>query len=350
MIRRAVLTLLLTAIPVTVLAGPADNPKVEKWMRRAMTQCPSPTWEFASVDQPLPAGLAAYRLREVSESANCRETAFALVTESGQILAGQIVPLGNEPVSAAVKIKALFTERMKMDVDVEVTASPLKDGIREVIIRKKSPTGVVPIRGWLDASQRLFVLGRRGDIERDAGATLLDDLEASRGASKGPSNAQIRIVELSDLQCPSCRRGHEIMAPMLKKYGDRIHYTRLDLPISDSHDWTMRASQAAVSIQKLAPEHYWGFVDYIFANQPTITAATIDEVVRDYVTGVGIDWTKFEKQYESKALRSDLNDQVGRAFSNGIFATPTFLVNGRSIFYGPGGAELEAYMKMIMGE
>lgn len=340
---------LLTLLTGAVSAGPADNPELERWLKKSITLCPDPIYDFVTVDVPGPRNFEAYRITTESQTTQCRDIAYALYApESGQILSGQVIPLppGEGPITE--RLEALLEQRMEIDLSVRTGEAVGEDGVRSIVIEKSSPAGIVPIQGWVTGDERFFVLGKRGNIMVDPGRTLVDALGAGSGASRGPSNAQIRIVELSDLQCPACMKAHELVEPIIREHEGKVHYTRLDLPITDNHDWTMKAAMAAEAIRELDESVYWQFIDYIFANQPNISLSNIDQFVNDFVDGNGIDKAQFAKLASSPALRERLNEQTGAAFSNGIFGTPTFIVNGRMIFYGRGADNVEAYLRGLL--
>lgn len=339
------------ALAVSAVAGPANNPKLQSYLEQTLTLCPGAETVLQTVDVPGPKHFDAYRIVMTSPVENCRERSFAVHSPStGQVIAGQIIPLEPSPASAAEKIQDLLQTRMKLDAESTILDEDLPDGVKRVKITKASPSGDVTLYGYLDESEQFFILGRRGNLSEDPKATLFKSLDVENAAARGPKNARVEIVELSDFQCPACRRAHEILEPYVQKYGDQIRYLRLELPITDHHPWAMKAALGARAIDNVAPQHYWSYVDYIFENQPNITAESIDQVVRDFVEGTGIDWKTFQRHYESPSERSRLNRQTGRAFENNIFATPTILVNGRPLFYGENGSGLEASLKQLFGE
>ncbi len=336
------------AVAASALAGPANNPKLHSYLEKNLTVCPGAQSVLETVDVRGPANFDAYRITMSSDDENCRERTYALYSPaSGQVISGQIIPLEASARPTAAKVQDLVEKRMQLDATTRVLEEKLPDGVKKVKISKSSPTGDVTIYGYLDASEQFFILGRRGNLSENPSTTLYDSLDVESAASRGPKNAQVEILELSDFQCPACRRAHQILEPYVKQYGDRIRYLRLDLPITDHHDWSMKAALGARALQKISPEHYWGYVNYIFENQPNITAESIDGVVRDFVEGSGLDWQTFVRYYESPSEQSRLNRQTGKAFENNIFATPTILVNGRTLFYGQDGSGLEAYLDQL---
>lgn len=56
---------------------------------------------------------------------------------------------------------------------------------------------------------------------------------------------KLNVVEFADFQCPACRRFHDVLKPVLARYGDRVHFVRLNKPLS-SHRFAEDAARAAV--------------------------------------------------------------------------------------------------------
>jgi len=56
---------------------------------------------------------------------------------------------------------------------------------------------------------------------------------------------KINVVELADFQCPACRRFAGILKPALAAYGERVHFVRLNKPLS-MHEHAPAAARAAI--------------------------------------------------------------------------------------------------------
>jgi predicted DsbA family dithiol-disulfide isomerase/uncharacterized membrane protein len=56
---------------------------------------------------------------------------------------------------------------------------------------------------------------------------------------------RINVLEFADFQCPHCRELHPRLKAMLKEHGDRVHFTRLHVPLP-MHAQARGAARAAV--------------------------------------------------------------------------------------------------------
>jgi predicted DsbA family dithiol-disulfide isomerase/uncharacterized membrane protein len=75
---------------------------------------------------------------------------------------------------------------------------------------------------------------------------------------------KINVVEFADFECPACRRFAGILKAALAPYGDRVHFVRLNKPLS-AHEFAPGAARAAIcaeSQQRAEP-----MADALFATE-----------------------------------------------------------------------------------
>ena len=106
---------------------------------------------------------------------------------------------------------------------------------------------------------------------------------------------------------------------------------------------------AARAIHQVAPKEYWKFVNYVYANQEEIGKRKFDDVIREYCQDRDLNWPAVEKIYRSPAERAALLEQVSHAFDIGINSTPTYIVNGQVMGFGPKGSFTIKAVKDALG-
>jgi protein-disulfide isomerase len=320
----------------TTDAAEIKYPELEAFSRKALTLCPGETRiAIEPVDQAGPANFKAYRVTMTSSLVeDCREVAFALVSQkSSNVLFAAVFVLQDDDRSPAAKIKERAEVSLKRPYEVSVDPKGTVDGLQIVTLTNRTADGPVVTTGYLDASERFFMVGRIFDMKKDPRTQYLEMLGSFGGAKRGPTMSRVQVLEISDFQCPSCQSAHKEFETFLGKYKDKIGYTRIDLPFFEHHEWTLRASLAARAIQKHRPDMYWDYVDFIFQNQAELTAAQIDKQIEAFLEDRDVDTQPIKAFMNSSKEKRSLVDQVGRLYSAEIYATPTILVNGQKVFW-----------------
>ena len=156
--------------------------------------------------------------------------------------------------------------------------------------------------------------------------------------AEGPEHARVTVIEYGDFECPTCAKAHKQVEPIIAKNLAKIDYKRLDLPLFEHHEWALPAAAGARAIEKVAPAKYWTYVNFVFENQDAIDkTGSFDKTLQNFCEDHDIDWKKVEKIYRSQTERNTILDQVSRAFDTGVNSTPTYIINGQTMGYGPEG-------------
>jgi protein-disulfide isomerase len=147
--------------------------------------------------------------------------------------------------------------------------------------------------------------------------------------------AKVLIVKFNDFQCPPCRNSHMAYKPILAKFAadrpNEVRYVLKDYPLDAecnanvSNTIHPSACEAAVAV-RLARMHNREetMIEWIFANQPSLTPDLVKQGARD----VG-QVPDFDAKYTSilESVKSDI--ALGKQL--GVSATPTFFVNGKKV-------------------
>ncbi|HUP63687.1 MAG TPA: thioredoxin domain-containing protein [Thermoanaerobaculia bacterium] len=344
--KRALLLLVCLLTP-SLFAADGVDPKLTTFVEQAMTICPDSKVALEKVTDPSPGGFTTYRVTHTSSIPTCGRQTYAMVSKSGHVVVGDITPLAPDSRPVNERVRDLATRMLRKNVDVKVgPAGP--DGLRPTTFGANGPEGNFTLSGFLEPTDRYLIVGARGKLGQDPGTSLIKAVTENGSMTRGKKGSKITIVEISDFQCAACRQMHETLEPLIEKNLDRIEYRRVDLPLYNFHDWTLKAAVGSRAIQKIAPEKYWDYVNYLFANQTQIKVATLDSILQSFAEINDIDWATFSALYNSPVERQAVLRDVGVIFDHGIFSTPTYIVNGRKIFYGENGSHLEKHLKEIL--
>lgn len=336
------LFLLATALlflPLTASAAGVDVAALRAYTLKSLEKCPDSKLDFKPVTYGGPAGFQMFDATLSSSDKNCGRHVYILVSPvTGQVLIGTVFPLDPAPGGVEARVSAKASELLQNQIRAQIVGFPLPDGLRAVSMMKDTQYGPFGYHGYVDSTGSFLIVGSRGNLKVEPGKSLVEALNSGGGGvRRGNKTSKIEIIELSDFQCPTCGRAHKKVEPIIEKNLKKVNYMRIDLPLFEHHEWSLNAALGARAINKVAPAEYWKYVNFVFENQEAISKTDFDTVLKDFCTDHSIDYAKVEKIYKSKEERAALMEQVSRAFDNGINSTPTYIVNGQVLGFGPEG-------------
>jgi protein-disulfide isomerase len=350
--RRLSLGLLFALLPLSAFAQRADITALRAYAEKAMPRCPGSVITLDPLPTSGPAGFIPYNLTQTSTDKTCgRKTYLLYSPASQQILIGTVFPLTPDARPATDRIAEVVMEALKQPVKVTIAPFPLPDGLRAVSMNRDTAYGQFAYHGFLDQSQTWMVVGFRGNLRTDPTQSLLEALNLSSAVRRGDPKSKVKIIELSDFECPTCGRAHKKIEPLIEKNVKKIDYYRLDLPLFEMHPWAMDAALGARAIARVAPSKYWDYVNWVYANQETINDSKqpYEKTLRDFCQDHDINWAAVEKIVKSPAERTALLDQVSRAFDVGVNSTPTYIINGTILGFGPEGSFTIEQIRKALG-
>ncbi|HEX6938828.1 MAG TPA: DsbA family protein [Longimicrobiales bacterium] len=154
---------------------------------------------------------------------------------------------------------------------------------------------------------------------------VVEDWErlASGGHRIGSPDAELRIIEFSDFQCPYCRRAAATLDSVRRELGDRVAVIYRHFPLESIHPHAMEAALAAECA----------------ADQGAFTR--LHDVLFQYQDSIGtMSWTRFAELARvpdptqfSMCVRGGeherrVRDDIAAAHRIGVQGTPTFVLNG----------------------
>ena len=329
---------LAALLAATSLSAAITQGTLQTYSKKSFPQCPKSTFEIEQLPQAGPAGFDTYRVTQKSSDEYCGAQHFLLVSpRTEQTFLGTVIKLPDDPRPVHIRIAEHAGELLKSPIDARIAPFALPDGLKAVTLTRTTPFGPFSYAGFVDASEKFLLIGLRGSLNEDPGKTLLDAIGVSNAVRRGNSKAKAEIVELSDFECPTCGHAHLKVEPLISKNLSKINYARLDLPLFETHEWSFQAAMGARAMSRLAPAKYWQYVDDVFHNQQVLNKDTIDTWIKNWFTDHDVDWTAASKIYSSASERQALLEQVSRVFGAGIASTPTYIVNGQVMGFGPDG-------------
>lgn len=353
---KIVFTLIVTALAaITAFAQEATRKPASAALQKALDDyigpCPSPVKSFEMpFPKALPRGFSATMLQVESDNPYCGGMYAVLTARSNDYWVGSPWLLERDGSTPEERIKKFAWERMQIVFDAKIDKTRVVNGLYPVALAQKTESGNISIDGFIDPEGTMFLLGHFLSQAKPVGAQRLARLEKILASSpaKGPANAAVSIVEFSDFQCPSCKRAVPMTKALLEKYGDRVRYTRVDLPLVTMHPWAFAASVMGRAIYRQSPEAFWAYKDAVYESQDSLNAFTIGDFARNFAAARELDLKKLEADIESTEIQNEILASAGAGYSIPVVSTPTFLVNGEIVSLGENGKGLETAVEKAL--
>ncbi len=158
--------------------------------------------------------------------------------------------------------------------------------------------------------------------------------------SKGPSNAKVIVLEVSDFQCPVCKRAYEPLRALADDFPGQVRMVFKQNPL-DMHRNAWNA--AAASIAALRQGRFDAYADLLFQNQGSLDEPSLMRFAQQ----AGMDVAKFRKDYEDATVRARAKAEGAAATDMGAQGTPSFFINGQMQV---GWASYDSIKQMVQRE
>lgn len=185
-----------------------------------------------------------------------------------------------------------------------------------------------PSQARAEGSLEAPVVPATGDGKRDDSLMI----RADRARIQGRDDAKLWLVEISDFQCPFCRRWHEETYPAVRReYVEtgkiRLAYVNFPLP-SHRHAWP--AAEAAMCAG--AQGRFWEMHDAIFDSQERWAALNDAEPhFASLATALKLDLPAWRSCLTTDAIMPLVRNDFDRAVASGTNSTPTFFIGSRRL-------------------
>ena len=224
-----------------------------------------------------------------------------------------------------------FYERYRDRITPVESLEQLHPKIRKFLVSDDSVRVVTALRREADI-EILLIQPRPPPVERYR--------VPAGGASRGPADAPVTIVEFSDYQCGYCQRAEATLRELDQLFPGKLRFVYRHLPL-DFHKNALPAAKAAVCAERQS--RFWDYHDLLFANQRSLFAANLLQ----YAEQIGLDSAAFQTCLEADGTRQRIEEDVAAAAALGARATPTFFINGILLH---GAQDLQTFQSIVERE
>ena len=163
--------------------------------------------------------------------------------------------------------------------------------------------------------------GPEDDVERYRVPVTADQ------PSKGPADALVTMVIVSEFQCPFCDRVRPTVERIEPEYGENLGIVWRNNPLPFHQNAGPAANLALEAFEQGGADKFWQMHDILFENQRALERADLER----YAGQVGLDMGQVRAALDNNEHRQVINDQAALAQRLGARGTPASFVNGRYI-------------------
>ena len=168
------------------------------------------------------------------------------------------------------------------------------------------------------------------------------DIDLEGRAFLGEPDAPVTVIEMTDYECPFCRRHRQqVLGDLMAEYGGRIRYYSLHFPLTSIHPLAFRAAEAAECAHDQG--RFWEYNEAMFDSTERLVPETLISLAGD----VDMDVAVFSQCLTSGSKRDVVVGDIQAGQSLGVRGTPTFFINGKLL---SGARPLDVFRTVIDAE
>ncbi len=157
---------------------------------------------------------------------------------------------------------------------------------------------------------------------------------------KGPDDALVTIVEISDFECPFCGRVEPTLNQVVDKYGKDVRVVWMNNPLPFHKNAGPAANAALEAHAQKGNKAFWAMHEKMFANQKALTTENLEKWGKE----IGLNSAKLKKAIADNKYGATIKEQQALASKLGARGTPAFFINGRNL---RGAQPLTAFTALI---
>ncbi len=165
----------------------------------------------------------------------------------------------------------------------------------------------------------------------------------------GNREAPVKLVEYSDTECPFCKRYHETLHEVMKKYNGQVAWVYRHFPLDQLHPRARKEAEATECAAELGGnDQFWKYLDQIFSVTPSNNGLDPAELPR-IAERIGLDRLKFEQCLASGKYANKVDTQYKNAVDAGGQGTPfSIIIAANNQKYPLSGAQLSSVVDRVI--
>lgn len=151
-------------------------------------------------------------------------------------------------------------------------------------------------------------------------------VDAAGDHIRGSANAEVTLIEYSDLECPFCKRFHPTMLQVMKDYPNDVRWVYRHFPLEQLHS----QAPAEANATECAGEQgkFWELTDKIYEVTPSNDGLDLTKLA-EYAREVGVEnIPQFEKCVADNKYADRVKQDLADAEVAGGTGTPYSVIIG----------------------
>lgn len=172
------------------------------------------------------------------------------------------------------------------------------------------------------------------------------DIEIKEGDFiRGNPEAEIVLVEFSDIQCSYCARFHETAKQLVDNYPNDVMWVYKHFPLDSIHPEARPAAIASECVaEQEGEEGFWTYLDALFENQSSLGDAYYEQLAKEQ----GLDIAKFKTCLDSSETAAKVQQDYQEGITYGVQGTPGGYLDGNELGGAVPYAQLEAALQSLL--
>lgn len=140
---------------------------------------------------------------------------------------------------------------------------------------------------------------------------------------RGSRDADVFLVEYSDIDCPFCRRFHPVMQEIMSMYGKDIAWVYRQFPLTSLHPNAYEKAKATECVAQIAGnDAFWTYLDTLFGTDVSPEQLSATAVAQ------GVDKAAFDACMASDEIEAKIEEDIASGKKAGVQGTPfTAVIN-----------------------
>jgi len=135
----------------------------------------------------------------------------------------------------------------------------------------------------------------------------------------GNPNAEIKIIEFSDMECPFCKRFHATMKQVINEYGDKVAWIYRHFPLEQLHPQAKKSAIASECATEIGGNNaFWRYLDQYMDLEEIVSEASFSQIAEN----IGLNRNQFKTCLNSDKFNDKIDSYIQDAANSGAQGTP----------------------------